>query len=236
MTTKEVLKELKGYADEKTRAMFIKHGAPADSYFGVKVQDLKKIQKKVKKDHSLSLELYDSGNTDAMYLAGLIADEDQITRKDLQRWVKAAPWSMISEYTVPWVAAESPYGWELGLKWIESKKEHIAAAGWSTLGSVASLKSDDELDIDAFRALLDRVEKTIHKAQNRTRYTMNNFVIAVGSYIPALTKHAMKVGEKVGKVHVDQGGTACKVPKSTVYIQKVIDKGRIGKKRKSARC
>jgi 3-methyladenine DNA glycosylase AlkD len=38
--------------------------------FGVKIGDLKVIQKKVKKDHQLAMELFDTGIYDAMYLAG----------------------------------------------------------------------------------------------------------------------------------------------------------------------
>ena len=72
MTAKEVLEELKGYGNEGTKSIFVKHGA-REPYYGVKVQDVKKIQKKIKQDHNLSLELYASGNSDAMYLAGLIA-------------------------------------------------------------------------------------------------------------------------------------------------------------------
>jgi hypothetical protein len=39
-----------------------------------------------------------------------------------------------------------------------------------------------------------------------------------------------------GLVEVDMGNTACKVPFAPDYIQKVKDRGTIGKKRKSARC
>jgi 3-methyladenine DNA glycosylase AlkD len=235
MTTKQVLKELEGYGNEGTKKVFLKHGA-REPFFGVKVQDLKKIVKKVKKDHALSLELYATGNSDAMYLAGLIADEDKITKDDLNRWADEAYWYMISEYTVPWVAAESKYGWELGLQWIESNEERIASAGWSTLSSIASLKPDNELDIEAYGKLLDRVKTNIHSSHNRVRYTMNGFVIAVGSYIEALTKKATKVAQVIGKVNVDVGGTSCKVPLADVYIKKVVDKGRVGNKRKTARC
>jgi hypothetical protein len=143
---------------------------------------------------------------------------------------------MISEYTVPWVASESSFGWELGLEWIDSDEEHIASAGWSTLSSIASLKPDNELDTDAYSKLLDRVEENIHKSQNRVRYTMNGFVIAVGSYIDALTDKATKVAKKIGKVNVDVGGTSCKVPLADAYIKKVVDKGKVGNKRKTARC
>ena len=65
---------------------------------------------------------------------------------------------------------------------------------------------------------------------------MNAYVIAVGSYIPELTKKAKTIAEKIGKVSVDMGGTACKVPLATEYIQKVEYRGAIGKKRKAARC
>jgi len=235
MTTKEILLELKKYGNDGTKKIFLRHGA-REPFYGVKVQDLKKIVKKTKKNHSLSIELYATGNSDAMYLAGLIADETMISKNDLIRWAEEAYWYMISEYTVPWIAAESNYGYELGLEWIESNKENIASTGWATLAYYASLTPNSELDLVVYSSLLDRVEKNIHQAKNRVRYTMNGFVIAIGSYIEDLTEKATEVSMKIGKVNVDVGGTACKVPLATDYIQKVVDRGSIGKKRKAARC
>jgi 3-methyladenine DNA glycosylase AlkD len=201
---------------------------------GVKVEDLKKIQKKIKKDYKLSLELYDSGISDAQYLAGLIADESKMTRNDLQHWAERATWYMLSEFTVPWIAAESKHGWEIGLEWIDTKKENLQASGWSTLASVVSLKEDGDLDIPHLRQLLQRVQKEIHQAPNRVRYAMNCFVISVGGYVKELTAEAQKTGINIGKVSVEMGGTACKVPFSPDYIQKMVDRG--VKKKKMARC
>ncbi|NKI25253.1 hypothetical protein HCG49_01595 [Arenibacter sp. 6A1] len=50
------------------------------------------------------------------------------------------------------------------------------------------------------------------------------------------TEKAKEVAVEVGKGRVDRGGTASEVPLAKDYIDKVIDKGRIGIKRKSARC
>jgi 3-methyladenine DNA glycosylase AlkD len=235
MTAKEVMQQLEAYGNEGTKKTLIKHGAK-EPFFGVKVADLKKVLKKTKKNHELSLELYETGNTDAMYLAGLMADEKQITRKQLNDWVNKAYWSYLNEYAVPWVAAETDFGWDLGLEWIESDEEQIATAGWATLSSYAGVRQDEALDIAKYSELLDRVEKEIHGAKNRERYVMNGFVIAVGTYIAELTTKAQKIAANIGKVSVEMGGTACKVPLAKDYIQKVIDKDRVGKKRKSARC
>ena len=165
-----------------------------------------------------------------------MADEKQITKEQLELWVSQAYYSYLSEYTVPWVAAESPYGFELGLKWINSDVETTAAAGWGTLSYCAGVTEDENLDIARYSAMLDKVEKEIHGAQNRVKYAMNGFVIAVGSYIVSLTDKSKKVASAIGKVSVDVGGTACKVPLASDYIDKVIARGKHGTKRKTARC
>jgi len=124
----------------------------------------------------------------------------------------------------------------LGNNWIKSKQPNIAAAGWATLANYASVNEDEALDIPAYRALMKTIPAKIHDAPERVGYVMNGFVIAVGSYISELTAEAQAIGAEIGKVTVDMNGTACKVPLIVPYIQKVIDKDRVGKKRKMARC
>ena len=235
MTSKEVLTQLKSLGSESIKKVLVKHGA-REPFYGVKVEELKKIQKKVKMDYKLSMELFDSGISDAMYLAGLIAEPEKMTKKDIQQWAEKAYWSMLSEYPVAWVASESKYGTELALEWIESDKESIACAGWAALGFMATTRPDSELDLKLYKRLIERVGKEIHQSKNRVRYTMNVFVISAGAYIASLTDLAIKTGEKIGKVSVNVGGTACKIPFIPDYIAKIEARGSIGKKRKTARC
>ena len=235
MTTDEVMQQLKAMGNESIKNTLTRHGA-REPFFGVKVEDLKKIQKKVKHDYTLSLELFNTGNSDAMYLAGLISEPLKMTRDDLNLWVQKAYWYMLSEFTVAWVAAESRYGTELALQWIESDQENIACSGWSTLASIASIKPDHEIDIALYKSLLERISKTIHTEKNRVRHTMNNFVITIGGYCQTLSQEAAGVAAALGKVKVDMNGTACKVPLATEYIQKMHQRGTLGKKRKTAFC
>ena len=202
----------------------------------MKIEELKKIQKRIKKDYQLALDLYDTGIYDAMYLAGLIADDLKMTKKDLRDWVEKANCHALAEYTVAWVAAESQHGRELALEWIKSKKEYVAACGWATFSGLTAIKDDEELELAELARLLERVGKTIHQQPNRVRYTMNGFVIAVGCYVRELTDLAIQTATKVGPVSVDMDGTACKVPSAAEYIQKVQKRGAIGKKRKTIKC
>jgi 3-methyladenine DNA glycosylase AlkD len=235
MEASDVLSRLEAFGSASYRRILANHGAK-EPLFGVKISELKKIQKVVKRDYQLALDLFESGNYDAQYLAGLIADDAKMTKRDLKRWLAKSNCLAISGTSVAWVTAESRYGAELAREWIESADEATAHAGWTALAALVSIKQDADLDLPDLKRLLKRVERTIHDQPNMVRYAMNGFVISIGSYVASLTDDAIAAGEKIGAVEVDMGPTACEVPLAADYLRKVQARGTIGKKRKTAKC
>jgi 3-methyladenine DNA glycosylase AlkD len=175
MTATEVMQLLESYGDANTKKTFMKHGAK-EPLFGVRIGDLKKILAKTKKNHELSLALYQTGNSDAMYLAGLMADEKKITAAQLDEWISNAYWEYLHTYAVPWVAAETALGFEIGMKWLKSPDDNVVCGGWATLSNYAAVTPDEKLDIAAYSALLDTIGHEIHQAPNLVRYNMNGFI------------------------------------------------------------
>src|SRR5476649_1994810 len=114
MTVNEIMTDLQTMGSESIKKILLKHGVK-EPFFGVKIEHLKPIQKKIKTDYQLAKDLYATGNADAMYLAVLIADDEKMTKADLQTWVEQAVSNNISEYTVPWVAAGSKCGYEMAM-------------------------------------------------------------------------------------------------------------------------
>ena len=235
-TFADVMQELERLGTAQTRKTFARHGAPVDQMFGVKVGDLKTILKKIKGRQELALELYDTGNSDAMYLAGLVANGALMTRKQLESWAKKASWSMISEYTVPWVTSESPFAAELAQKWIDAKQPSVVSSGWMTWSAIVATRPDEQLDLKSLEKLLERVVTKVHISDNRVRSAMNGFIISVGGYVLPLQKKAIDAAKRIGKVEVDVGDTACIVPLATEYIARMIARGNAGKKRKTVKC
>jgi 3-methyladenine DNA glycosylase AlkD len=234
-TVDEVLAALEAKGSEQTRKTYARHGAPAN-LFGVKVADMKAIAKRIRGKQSLALELYATGNGDAQYLAAMVADGTRMTKRELETWAKKASWYMVSDYAVVWVATESAHARALALKWIKAKQEHVASSGWHTYAGILATSPDQQLDLAEIEQLMDQVEAQIHTAPNRVRYAMNNFLISVGAYVKPLLAKAKRAAQRIGKVDVDMGETACKVPLAVEYIAKVEKMGRVGKKRKTIRC
>ena len=234
-TAQSILDELRPLGSDAYRQILLKHGAK-DPIYGVKVEHLKKIQKRIKEDYQLALDLFDTGVYDAMYLAGLIADDQRMTKKDLRHWAATAKSPAIGGYTVAWVAAGSTHAREIALEWIDSKVEGVASAGWNSLAGLVSITADADLDLKELKQLLQRVVTTIHNQPDHVRYAMNAFVISVGCYVKPLTDDAVATARKLGKITVDMGDTACKVPDAAAYIDKVKRRGTLGRKRATAKC
>ncbi len=235
MTLDEVMSELAAKGSESYRRTMFRHGAK-EPLFGVKISDMKLILKKIKGDQKLALALYATGNGDAQYLAGMVADGKVMTVAQIQKWLETAAWSMISGNTVPWVTVEHPEGLALALKWIDSPKPAIADAGWKTLCGFVATLPDEKLPVKQLSALLDRVAKTMPTADNDVRYAMNSFVISCGTYVAALGDKAIATARKLGKVEVDMGDTDCKVPDAESYILKSRRDAAVAPKRKTMRC
>lgn len=229
-----IMRELEALGSESIRHVLRKHGAQ-DPFFGVRIGDMKPIVKRIKKDYQLALELYDTGNYDAMYFAGLIADDARMTRKDLTKWAKNAQSGHCGS-TVPWVAAGGPVGMEMAREWIDSKAEKIAAIGWHTWGCLLALKPNEELDLGELKTLLARVQKTIHQSSGWVPYAMNMFVISLAIYVGPLRDAAIAAAKKIGTVEVDMGDTSCQVPFAPDYIERARQRGVFDKKRKTVKC
>jgi hypothetical protein len=110
------------------------------------------------------------------------------------------------------------------------------SAGYSCYCWLIGNRKDDEFDSEKLSAMLDTVAKTIHNSPERAKYAMNNFVSTVGvSYVPLHAK-AASVAKAIGTVDVFKGNSKCGVLDAADEIQRAVDKGRLGFKRRSVRC
>ena len=236
MDVQTVMTELKSLGNPAVASLMQRNHGVDQPIFGVKIGDMKKIQKRIKKDYQLALDLFATGNYDAMYFAGLIADDEKMTRGNLNQWATQARSGALPEFTVAWVAAGSRHGWEMGLKWIDAKKSNVIRAGWATLGCIVALRDDSALDLKKLTQLIQRVEKTLPQADSSLRSAMNLFLISVGCYVVPLSQLCRETGLRIGPLTSGNPNNNCKIPYVPDYIDKVAKRGSLGKKRKTVKC
>ncbi|MBW9234396.1 DNA alkylation repair protein, partial [Leptospira santarosai] len=150
------------------------------------------MSKKIKINQPLAEELYSTGNYDAMYFAGVIADPNGMTESDYNRWMDAAYFYMLSDYVVAVTLSESDIAQDVADKWIASGEELRMSAGWSCYCWLLGNRKDHEFDETKISNMLDLVKNTIHDSPERTKSAMNNFLYTVGiSYLPLHEKQSI---------------------------------------------
>ncbi len=216
MTFNEAMTALEQAGSEQTRKTYRRHGAP-EPMFGVSFATLKLMHKAIGVDHELALALWDSGNLDARNLAVKIVDPLQMSPAALDEWARCGMPRICGGYVAE-VANESEHGLSRVNAWLASQNEAQLAIGWTLVGVLAM--RDLSLSDSWFLERLAEIEKLIHQAPNGLRSPLNQAMIMIGCRNAALREAATSTAQRVGKVIIDHGDTACKTAEATASIDK----------------
>ena len=223
MNAQAILATLKKLGKPQTAAIYKRHGS-GDDVFGVLTSEIAKLQKKIKVDHVLAMELWKTGNAEARILALQIADPEQLTPADADGLVKDGQVRFLSCY-LSGLLAHSPIAEATMLAWIKSPDECRREIGYGVLG--VRLKDDpDSISDGDTEEILATIEKEIHRSPNWARHAMNGALISIGIFKPALREKAIEAAKRIGKVEVDHGETSCKTPEPVAYIRKAAKRKR----------
>lgn len=234
MNAESVMTELEALGKERLKKMYLSNGA-REPLFGVATGAMKPMAKKIKINQQLAEQLYATGNYDAMYFAGIIADPKAMTAADYNRWMDAAYFYMLSDYVVAVTLAEADIAQDVADQWIASGEELRMSAGWSCYCWLLGSRPDREFPESKISAMLELVEKTIHESPDRTKSAMNNFMYTAAiSYLPLHDK-AVETAKAVGPVEMKRDNKS-KFLNASENIRKEVERGKLGFKRKYVRC
>lgn len=235
MNVESVMLELEGLGKERLKKMYLSNGAH-EPLFGVATGAMKPMAKTIKINQPLAEQFYATGNYDAMYFAGIIADPQAMTAADFDRWMDAAYFYMLSDYVVAVTLAETNIAQEVADQWIASGEELRMSAGWSCYCWLLGSRPDREFPEGKISDMLELVQKTIHDSPDRTKSAMNTFIYTVAiSYLPLHDK-AVKIAEAIGPVEINRDKGKSKFLHASENIRKEVERGKLGFKRKYVRC
>lgn len=235
MNLEAVMQELEALGKERTKKIYISNGAH-EPLFGVATGAMKPIAKKIKMNQPLAEELYATGNYDAMYFAGIIADPNGMNEEDYERWMDGAYFYMLSDFVVAVTLSESDIAQQVADKWIASGEELRMSAGWSCYCWLLGNRPDHQFSEQKIAGLLELAASTIQDSPTRTKFSMSNFIYTVGiSYLPLHAK-ALETAKALEPIEVQLNNAKSKHLQPAGNILKFLERGQLGFKRKYVRC
>ncbi len=217
MTLDEALARLKTLRNDTTWALNEKNGA-AGRQFGVKHGDIRTLAKEIKVDQALALQLWDTGNIDARYLAILILKPKALSVAEVEAMLKSNAFLWVSDWFNSYVLKPHPAKEDLRLKWAQDPHPIAARAHWS-LTAERVQKSPEGLDLSV---LLDRIEAEMPQAPEPVQWTMNNTLAAIGIGHPAHRARAIAIGERLGIYRDYPTPRGCTSPFAPLWIGEMV--------------
>ncbi len=218
-TVSEIMKELMSRSSTRNAEMYRRHGAGGDVY-GVSLVELRKLARRIRTDHVLALELWESGSFDARMLAVMIADPVRLSPETVDAWLGEVDYYVVADELAELIS-RSPIAREMMEKLMSSPSEYRRSCGYAALA--AALKNGVEVPDEDCVRYLRTIEQEIHTSSGRARHSMNNAVIAIGIYKPAWSEEAQAAAARIGKVVV-RGDTSCRTPDAGAYIRKALSR------------
>ncbi|MGH7242619.1 MAG: DNA alkylation repair protein [Phycisphaerales bacterium] len=218
-TVKEILAQLRSRGNDTRRKHNTKAGAP-DNQFGVKLGDIRALAAKIKTNHELALELWETGNVEAQLVATLFVKPESLSARELDSMTRATTCTQVADWLNAYVVSQHPEKDALREKWMKDKDRWAARAGWNLTANRVNKGAEDE-SIDP-ETLLVRIEKELPKAKPEVQWTMNNTLAAIGIKHAVLRKRAVAIGEKIGLYRDWPVSKGCTPPYVPVWVEAMV--------------
>lgn len=195
MTVHEILSYFRSLSDPVNILGMGRYGINTQKAFGIKIPIIRQLAKKLGRDHTLALELWQSGFHEARLLAVFIADPKQVDEALMEQWVLDFNSWDICDQCCSSLFERTPFAFQKAVEWSVRKEEFVKRAGFVLMAAIAvhQKKKDDALLLPFF----SYIEKEAADERNFVKKAVNWALRQLGKRSPFLKEKAIETAERI---------------------------------------
>ncbi|HEX5715721.1 MAG TPA: DNA alkylation repair protein, partial [Thermoanaerobaculia bacterium] len=172
-----------------------RYAIPSDHAYGVAMKDIKALGKTLGRNHELAAALWDTGVYEARMLTSFIADPEQLTPAQMDRWCKDFDnWAFCDAMSFN-LFDRSPHAWAMVTKWSTRRNEFEKRTAFALLWSLTV--HDKSAGDEPFIQGLALIEREAGDERNFVKKAVNMALRAVGKRNRALNAAAVEVARRL---------------------------------------
>jgi len=198
MNYEETIKQLQELADPDKVPGADRYGIKPDAeVLGIRVPELRKLAKEIKKNHDLAEQLWTSGIHEARLLATMIADPKQFTPESMDAWAETFDaWDVCDQACIN-AFRKTKFPYEKVLDWTKRDEQFVKRAGFALMATLAvhDKKAADVL----FMGLLPIIDREADDERNFVKKAVNWALRQIGKRNLTLNAEAIEVAERIAE-------------------------------------
>jgi len=196
---RELLRELNQVADPSRLSGMARYGIATDKALGVSVPDLRKLARKVGKDHDLAADLWKTEIHEARLLASMIDEPARVTEAQMEAWVHDVDSWDLCDQLCGNLFDRTKYAFRKAVEWSAREDEFVKRAGFALMAVAAVHRKDvDDREFEAFLPII-RAEATDDR--NYVKKAVNWALRQIGKRSQTLNRKAIETATKIQ--HID---------------------------------
>ena len=165
---------------------------------GVGVATLRELGRPHRRDHALAIELWESGVREAMILAAVIDDPKQVTRGQMERWVRLCDHWGYPDALCFGLFDRTPFAEEKAHAGSKRRAEFVKRSGFALMAGMAVHRK--ELPDVVFLRCLPVIRRESTDERNFVRQAVNWALRQIGERNPRLRRAAIAAARRIVKI------------------------------------
>jgi 3-methyladenine DNA glycosylase AlkD len=195
MQCHEVIRRLRSLANPDNAAGMVRYGINTRDALGISIYTLRDIAKEIGTDHTLALELWESGVHEARILASIVDDPSQVTEAQMEHWVREFDsWDVCDQVTGN-LFDKTPFAYLKAAEWSRREEEFVKRAGFAVMAALAV--QDKQASDEALTAFLPLIREQAHDERNFVKKAVNWALRNIGKRNITLNVKAIALADEL---------------------------------------
>lgn len=198
MDRNDVLKRLKSHSNPEAVKGMARFGINPNNTYGVSIPTLRKIAKELGRNHSLSLELWESGIHEARILASMIDIPEKVTATQMDKWVRDFDSWDVCDQSCSNLFDKTKAAYQKAVEWSLRHEEFTKRAGFALMAALAV--HDKKAPNAKFLKFLKAIRREATDERNFVRKAVDWALRQIGKRNLELNRAAVRTAKQIRKM------------------------------------
>ena len=198
MRRREIIRRMKSLSNPRVIKGMARFGINSKNAFGASMPDLRKLAKKIGKNHILAQELWDSGVHEARILASIVDKPELTSNRQMEQWVKDFDSWDVCDQVCGNLFDKTSLARKKAIEWSGRKEEFVKRAGFALMACLA-VHSKEAKNGD-FAKFFPFIKKESIDERNFVKKAVNWALRQIGKRNAALNKSAIKTAKEISMI------------------------------------
>jgi len=192
---KILIKKLKSLSNPEAVAGMARFGINPKNTYGVSIPVLRKMAKQIGQNHLLAQRLWISGIHEARILAGMIDPPEEVTEKQMERWVRDFDSWDVCDQVCSNLFDRTKFAHKKAMDWSKRGEAFVKRAGFVLMAALAV--HDKEAGDKEFLKFLPIIKREARDERNFVKKGVNWALRQIGKRNLPLNRMAIKTAKEI---------------------------------------